>query len=100
METFTQRIWKLLSKIPRGKVTTYSELARAAKSPKAVRAVGNACNKNPHAPRVPCHRVVSSDGGLGGYAHGSAKKIAILKKEGVKVKDGKITDFEKRLFRF
>lgn len=65
---------------------------------KAYRAVGNALNKNPFAPKVPCHRVVSSDGSIGGFASGAMKKIELLKSEGIKVKGGKIQDFEKVRF--
>ncbi len=93
------RVWKLLAKIPKGKVTTYGELARALHS-KAYRAVGNACNKNPHAPKVPCHRVVASDGKLGGYAHGSSAKIRLLEKEGIRIRAGRLPDFDRLLFRF
>ena len=100
MKTFSQKVLALLSKIPKGKVTTYKELARALGKPKAFRAVGNACNKNENAPHVPCHRVITSAGSIGGYAFGVKKKIAILKKEGVLVSKGKLVDFEKKLFRF
>lgn len=97
---FYEKIWNLMKKIPKGKVSTYKELARAAGSPKAARAVGNACNKNPNAPKVPCHRVVSSDGSLGGYAHGLAAKTKILRSEGIKIKGNQIEDFEKVLYKF
>ena len=80
-------------------VTTYKELANALGT-KAYRAVGNAMNKNPYAPKVPCHRVVNSNGSLGGYAFGSVKKITILKQEGVNVKNGKIENFQEKLFCF
>jgi methylated-DNA-[protein]-cysteine S-methyltransferase len=90
---FSEKVWKLLAKIPLGKVTTYKVLAKAAGNPKAARAVGNACNKNPHSPEVPCHRVVKSDGSIGAYAHGTEAKIALLKKEGISVNNGKIVDF-------
>ena len=66
----------------------------------AYRAVGNAMNKNPYAPQVPCHRVVCSDGSLGGFASGLKRKIEILKSEGVEVKNNMIVDFEKKMFRF
>ena len=71
-------------KIPKGKVKTYKEVAIGIKMPKAARAVANACGKNPYAPRVPCHRVIRSDGSLGGFsAPGGIKaKIKMLKKEG------------------
>ena len=97
--TFSERCYKLLRKVPKGKVTTYGELARALGC-KAYRAVGQAMNKNPYAPEVPCHRVVCSDGSLGGFASGQKKKKAMLKKEGLEVAKGKILDFEKKLYRF
>ena len=97
---FNEKVWATISKIPRGKVSTYLEIARALGNPKAVHAVGNACSANPDAPLVPCHRVVSSSGKICGYAHGTKKKIALLANEGVRVKAGKITGFEKKLFKF
>lgn len=87
---FDQQVYKVLKQIPAGAVATYGDIAKAIGSPKASRAVGNALNRNPHAPKVPCHRVVRSDGSLGGYAFGTKKKIALLKKEGVEVKNGKV----------
>ena len=98
MKTFNERCYDILRRVPKGKVTTYSELARALKS-KAYRAVGNAMKKNPHAPEVPCHRVVRSDGDVGGFASGTKKKISMLKKEGIKVKKGKV-DLKKYLYKF
>lgn len=62
---------------------TYAEVAQAIGKPRAARAVGNALNKNPFAPRVPCHRVIRSDGTLGGFASGTAAKRALLRREGV-----------------
>lgn len=103
MKTFTefeQRILVLLTMIPPGKVTTYGELARAVGRPKAARAVGNAVNKNPDAPAVPCHRVVKSNGEIGGYAGGTAQKVKFLAKEGVVVENGRVKDFKKILFTF
>ncbi|MFH1915852.1 MAG: HemK2/MTQ2 family protein methyltransferase, partial [Nanoarchaeota archaeon] len=79
---FGERCYALLCQVPKGKVTTYREIGRAL-GIKGFQAVGQAMNKNPHAPEVPCHRVVASGGGLGGFASGSSNKIAILKKEGV-----------------
>ena len=75
--------------MPKGKVTTYKALARRLNT-KAYRAVGNAMKKNPYSPKVPCHRVINSNGNLEGYAHGLKKKIQILKIEGVKIKNNKI----------
>ena len=91
---FSSDVYEVCKRIPAGRVSTYGEIARALGT-KAYRAVGNALNKNPYAPVVPCHRVVSSDGSLGGFAGGSKKKIALLKKEGVEVKDDKIVDFSR-----
>ncbi|MEM7578088.1 MAG: MGMT family protein [Planctomycetota bacterium] len=83
--SFTQRCYALCRTIPRGRVTTYGEMARALGSPQASRAVGNAMRTNPDAPRTPCHRVVGSDGKLTGYAFGLDKKSALLEAEGVPV---------------
>ncbi|MCE3233542.1 MAG: cysteine methyltransferase [Rickettsiaceae bacterium] len=99
MKNFNQKCYDLLMQIPEGKVTTYGELAKAAGNEKASRAVGNAMNKNPNAPEVPCHRVVGGNGTLTGYAFGLDKKAAILKQEGVEVKDNKV-NLEKYLYRF
>ena len=97
--TFANRCYKLLRKVPAGKVTTYGELARALDT-KAYRAVGQAMNKNPYAPEVPCHRVVCSDGSLGGFARGDTQKIKMLKAEGIRISNKKVVDFEKSLYRF
>lgn len=96
---FERKVWKLIEKIPEGKVTTYKMIAEKLNT-KAYRAVGRACNRNPDAPEVPCHRVVGSDGRVGGYAYGTRKKIELLKKENVKIVNCKIVDLEKVLFRF
>ena len=84
---FQIKVWKYLKTIPRGKVITYKQLAKAINMPKAARAVANACAKNPHAPKIPCHRVIRSDGGLGGYSGpgGIRKKIKLLRSEKVKI---------------
>ncbi|HLF54384.1 MAG TPA: MGMT family protein [Candidatus Nanoarchaeia archaeon] len=88
---FADSVYKTLKgKVPKGKVTTYQALAKAIGNPKAARAVGNALNANPHAPVVPCHRVVKSSGEIGGFASGTEKKVNILKKEGITIKKGKI----------
>ena len=84
---FQIKVWKFLKTIPKGKVVTYKQLAKAIKMPNAARAVANACAKNPHAPKIPCHRVIRSDGGLGGYSGpgGIRKKIKLLRSEKVKI---------------
>ena len=81
---FEIKVWKYLMKIPKGKVKTYKEVAIAIKCPKSARAVANACGKNPYAPKVPCHRVIRSDGKYGGFSSpgGTKLKIKMLKKEG------------------
>ena len=101
---FDEKVWELMKKIPRGKVTTYKIIAENIGS-KAYRAVGNACRRNPNAPTIPCHRVVSSDGGIGGFGgeisgDNIQKKIQLLKKECVEVKNDKIVEFKKIVFKF
>jgi len=98
MKFFDERCYKILKKVPRGKVTTYKAIARALKS-KAYRAVGNAMNRNPHAPQIPCHRVIKNDGGIGGFASGPKNKISMLRKEGINVINGKV-DLGKYLHKF
>jgi methylated-DNA-[protein]-cysteine S-methyltransferase len=87
--SFSQKVWAMTARIPRGKVTTYGEIARALKC-NGARAVGNALNKNPYAPGVPCHRVVGSTGALTGFAGGLTKKRAMLKAEGVEMKNDRV----------
>src|SRR5688500_15152331 len=87
--TFNQKVWALCARVPEGNVTTYGEIAKALRC-KAYRAVGNALNKNPYAPTVPCHRVVGSTGALTGFAGGLAKKKALLAREGVEIKDDRV----------
>ena len=82
MKTFTERVYDVVRKIPKGKTLTYGQVAAAIGQPGAARAVGNALNKNCDTKNIPCHRVIRSDGSTGGYAFGAKKKIAILKKEG------------------
>ena len=81
MITFNERVYKVVKSIPKGKVLTYKEVAKRAGNENASRAVGNILNKN-YNPEIPCHRVVRSNGRVGGYNRGAKKKIAILKKEG------------------
>ena len=87
---FSDKVLMLTRKIPKGKITTYSEIARALGKPGASRAVGNALNKNKHPGRTPCYRVVRSDGSLGGYSSGAKEKIRLLKRDGIKIRNGKI----------
>lgn len=97
--TFNERCYALLKQIPKGKVTTYKLLAEALGTT-AYRAVGNAMARNPDLVVVPCHRVVKSDGTLGGYREGLPRKIELLEEEGVHIKAGKVVDFEAVVFRF
>ena len=76
-----EKVLAVVAKIPKGKVLTYKEVAHRAGKPKAYRAVGNILNKN-HNPKIPCHRVVRSDGKPGGYNRGATAKIKILREEG------------------
>jgi AraC family transcriptional regulator of adaptative response/methylated-DNA-[protein]-cysteine methyltransferase len=81
---FQIKVWEALLAIPQGKTKSYAEVARAIKSPKAVRAVGTACGKNLIPFIIPCHRVLASNGGLGGYSAGGIKrKAAILAQESI-----------------
>jgi len=98
-KSFNEKCYNLLKKVPGGKVTTYKEIANILGTG-AYRAVGNAMNKNPNIGEVPCHRVVNSNGNVGGYALGVKSKIELLRKENVFVRSGKVVDFQKKLFSF
>lgn len=91
---FSERVLDLCRKVPRGKITTYGEIARVMGKPRASRAVGQALKRNPKPIEIPCHRVVRSDGSLGGYGGSgrrrTEKKKALLRGEGVDVKKDKI----------
>ena len=82
---FQKDVWEAIDRIPLGETRTYKELALSIGRPKAYRAVANACGKNPNPVSTPCHRVISSDGTIGGYSGkgGIKKKKALLKKEGI-----------------
>ena len=82
---FQLKVWKYLKKIPKGQTRTYSDVAKAINKPKSIRAVANAIGKNPYAPKIPCHRVIRSDGSLGGYSGkgGINTKRKLLKSEGI-----------------
>src|SRR5213075_935121 len=87
--SFNQKVWALTARIPKGQVLTYADIAKKLGT-RGYRAVGNALNKNPYAPAVPCHRVVGSDGKLTGYAGGLAKKQRMLQQEGIAITKGKV----------
>jgi methylated-DNA-[protein]-cysteine S-methyltransferase len=100
---FADEVYNVLRKVPPGRVTTYKELAHSLNT-NAYRAVGQALRRNPYAPEVPCHRVVSSDGRIGGFGgcrEGTKieEKARLLRIEGIIVENNKIKDFKEILFR-
>ena len=96
---FNHRCYQLISQIPKGKISTYKMIAKALNTI-AYRAVGNAMAKTPNPVIDPCHRVIKSNGSIGGYRFGVPKKISILKNEGIPIQNGKIMDYEKYLYTF
>ena len=78
-------VWKYLKTIPKGQIRTYKQVAKAIKRPLSYRAVANAIAKNPYSPLIPCHRVIKSDGSVGGYSGkgGVKTKVKLLKSEGI-----------------
>ena len=84
---FQIKVWKYLKTIPKGTVKTYKQVAIGIKSPKSARAVANACANNPYAPKIPCHKVIRSDGALGGYSGrgGIKQKLKLLRSEKVAI---------------
>jgi len=86
--------------VPKGKITTYGDLAKAVGLKNGQRIIGKIMNKNPYPVLVPCHRVVMSTGKIGGYAYGEHVKMKILSDEGIEIINGKIQSFDKKLFRF
>jgi O-6-methylguanine DNA methyltransferase len=104
LKNFQKRVLTLLTKIPKGKVTTYGEIAKALGDVSLSRAVGNAVRDNPFAPTVPCHRVIKSTGEIGGFDGETSgeevdKKIRILQEEGVTVDGAGRIDLKKYLVR-
>ena len=93
-------VFSLIKKIPAGKISTYGAVARALGKPLAARAVGNALNKNRDFVKISCHRVVRSDGKIGGYVLGEKEKTEKLRKEGIKIEKGSVINFEKYLYKF
>jgi len=90
-----QSVYNLVSNIPLGKVATYGQLASSLGNPQAARGIGKILNKNPRPIIVPCHRVVCSDGHIGGYMYGKERKISLLLNEGIPIVNDLIKDFEK-----
>ncbi|MBI5614205.1 MGMT family protein [Candidatus Gottesmanbacteria bacterium] len=104
MTPLAKKVYSLLDTVPRGKVTTYKALAHGAGT-KAYRAIGQIMKYNPNAPETPCHRVVATNGTLGGYMGKTdkqtlQKKIDLLKKEGVEVKNNRILNFKNIFYSF
>ena len=89
MTSFQKKIYEIVKKIPKGKILTYKKVSELAGFPRAWRAVGNVLSKNRNL-KIPCHRVIRSDGRVGGFALGIKKKIALLKREGLKVNGQKV----------
>jgi methylated-DNA-[protein]-cysteine S-methyltransferase len=95
-----RRVYQKLLKVPKGKVTTYGDLAKAAGLENGQRLIGQIMKKNPFPVIIPCHRVVKSDGKIGGYYYGDKIKTKMLSDEGILIKNGKIQNWEKTIFRF
>ena len=98
--TLSTKVYRKLLLVPKGKVTTYGELAKAVGLKNGQRAIGMIMKNNPFPVIVPCHRVVKSDGKIGGYVYGERVKSKMLVREGIKIRDGKILDFDKEKFYF
>lgn len=99
---FANKVYQQLKKVPKGRVTTYKILANSVGT-KAYQAIGTAMKNNPYAPQVPCHRVVASDGTIGGFKGKKTgktitEKIKLLESEGITIAKQKIIDFEKILY--
>ena len=94
------KVYRKLLQVPKGKVTTYGELAKVVGLKNGQRVIGMIMKKNPFPVIVPCHRVVKSDSKIGGYAYGERVKCRMLISEGIKIKNGKIIDFDKEKFYF
>jgi len=95
-----KQVYLKLLKVPKGKVTTYKELAKAVGLENGQRFIGQIMKKNPYPVIIPCHRVINSNGKTGGYFFGDQVKIKMLSKEGFLIKQGKVVNFEKKVYRF
>lgn len=100
MKKLDQAVYKKLLLVPKGKVTTYGDLAKAVGIENGQRVIGQIMKRNPHPVIIPCHRVVKSDGKIGGYFYGDKVKTKMLTDEGVVINNGKIKDWDKTIFRF
>ena len=94
------KVYKKLLEVPPGKIITYGELAKAVGLKNGQRKIGQIMKNNPFPIIIPCHRVVKSDGTVGGYAYGTERKKHMLSKEGLEINNNKISDFKNNLFRF
>ncbi|GAG06189.1 unnamed protein product [marine sediment metagenome] len=99
MNRFQYRVLKLTSEIPKGSITTYKILAEKLGT-KAYKAVGSALKNNPTPIIIPCHRVVKSNGELGGFSSKVYRKEDLLREEGIEIKNNKIINFKERVYRF
>jgi len=99
-ERLEELVYRLVSSIPEGKISTYKDIAVAVGMPKASRLIGKILNRNPNPIVVPCHRVVRSNGSIGGYRFGTKMKVELLKREGIVIDEYnmKIVDFNKVRF--
>jgi methylated-DNA-[protein]-cysteine S-methyltransferase len=93
-QSIKDKVYDMLLKIPAGKVTTYGDIAKAIGQPSSSRLIGQILHNNPTPVVVPCHRVVCSNGKIGGYAYGSRKKRKLLEEEGLKFCGSNSTDLE------
>ena len=94
------KVYRKLLHVPKGKIITYGELANAVGLKNGQRVIGMIMKKNPFPVIVPCHRVVKSNGKIGGYVYGEKVKSQMLVNEGIKINNGKIIDFDNEKFYF
>ena len=92
---FSDKVYQVVKRIPQGKVLSYKEVAKLAGSPRAFRAVGNILNKNKNF-KIPCHRVIKSDGQVGGYRGGQKRKASLLKREGMILNNRRVCTLTKK----
>jgi len=93
-----KKVYEFLNLIPSGRVVTYAQLAKSVGHPGAARTIGKILGQNPNLITIPCHRIVRSDGSVGGYALGEKKKIQLLQNEGLEISNGRIIDFDSKRF--
>jgi len=96
---FDQQVLEIVKNIPAGRITTYKEIAIVLGNERLSRAVGQALKRNPYPIKIPCHRVIHSDGTLGGYSLGIKRKKELLEREGIKIIDNRVLDSERIILR-